>query len=564
MSLRLGQLLLKAEIITEEQLKQAQGEQKLKGTNLSSVLIDMGFLSEDDLLDFLHKRYGFPSINLAEMELDPKLVGLIGEEFMQKNQVVPVRRSGSTLYLAMVDPFNVSVIDDIKFRIGYQIQAMVSSETDIKAAIGKYINPTASLDIDGALADFEDEGMEVVKTDETFDISEVEKTAEEAPVVKLVNLILADAISKGASDIHVEPYEKFMRVRERIDGILYEVMRPPIQMKNAVISRLKIMSQMDIAERRLPQGGRFLIRMQNREMDFRVSIIPTLYGEKVVMRLLDKTKLQLDMTKLGFEPDALEIFRQAIFKPFGMILVTGPTGSGKTTTLYSVLSELNKVSENICTAEDPIEFNLPGVNQVQMHEAIGLNFAASLREFLRQDPDIILVGEIRDLETAEIGVKAALTGHLVLSTLHTNDAPSTIGRLLDMGVEPFLVSSSLIMTVAQRLVRCICPDCKEPVELPPEALTDLGVPEEETYDFQCYKGAGCSKCSNIGYRGRLSLFEVMPMDDEVKELTLRRAPANEIRRAAVQTGMKTLRQSGIAKIKQGVTTIEEVLRVTVD
>jgi len=564
MSLRLGQLLLKAEIITEEQLKQAQGEQKLKGTHLRSVLIDMGFLSEDDLLDFLHKRYGLPSINLAEMELDPKLVGLIGEEFMQKNQVVPVRRSGSTLYLAMVDPFNVSVIDDIKFRIGYQIQAMVSSETDIKTAIGKYLNPTASLDIDGALADFEDEGMEVVKTDETFDISEVEKTAEEAPVVKLVNLILADAISKGASDIHVEPYEKFMRVRERIDGILYEVMRPPIQMKNAVISRLKIMSQMDIAERRLPQGGRFLIRMQNREMDFRVSIIPTLYGEKVVMRLLDKTKLQLDMTKLGFEPDTLEIFRQAIFKPFGMILVTGPTGSGKTTTLYSVLSELNKVSENICTAEDPIEFNLPGVNQVQMHEAIGLNFAASLREFLRQDPDIILVGEIRDLETAEIGIKAALTGHLVLSTLHTNDAPSTIGRLLDMGVEPFLVSSSLIMTVAQRLVRCICPDCKEPVEMPPEALMDLGVPEEETYDFQCYKGAGCSKCSNIGYRGRLSLFEVMPMDDEVKDLTLRRAPANEIRRAAVQTGMKTLRQSGIAKIKQGVTTIEEVLRVTVD
>jgi len=564
MSLRLGQLLLNADIITEEQLKKAQGEQKLKGTNLSSVLIDMGFLSEDDLLDFLHKRYGLPSINLAEMELDPKLVELIGEEFMQKNQVVPVRRSGSTLYLAMVDPFNVTVIDDIKFRIGYHVQAMVSSETDIKTAIGRYLNPAASLDIDGALAGFEDEGMEVVKTDETFDITELEKTAEEAPVVKLVNLILADAISKGASDIHIEPYERFMRVRERIDGVLYEVMRPPIQMKSAVISRLKIMSQMDIAERRLPQGGRFLIRMQNREMDFRVSIIPTLYGEKVVMRLLDKSKLQLDMTKLGFEPDTLEIFREAIFKPYGMILVTGPTGSGKTTTLYSVLSELNKVSENICTAEDPIEFNLPGVNQVQMHEAIGLNFASSLREFLRQDPDIILVGEIRDLETAEIAVKAALTGHLVLSTLHTNDAPSTIGRLLDMGVEPFLVSSSLIMTVAQRLVRCICPDCKEPLEVPPEALLDLGVPEEEAYDFQCYKGAGCNKCSNIGYRGRLSLFEVMPTNDEIRELVLRRAPANEIKRAAIQSGMKTLRQSGIAKIKQGVTTIEEVLRVTVD
>jgi type IV pilus assembly protein PilB len=562
MSLRLGQLLLKAEIITEEQLKEAQGEQKLRGIALSSVLIEMGFISEDDLLDFLHKRYGLPSINLSDLELDPKLIGLVGDEFMQKNQVIPVRRSGSTLYLAMVDPFNVSVIDDIKFRTGYHVETLVASETDIKTTIDRHLNPTAS--IDGALADFDDEGIDVVQHDETFDISELEKTAEEAPVVKLVNLILADAITKGASDIHIEPYEKFMRVRERIDGVLYEVMRPPIQMKNALTSRIKIMSQLDIAERRLPQGGRFLIRMQNREMDFRVSLIPTLFGEKVVMRLLDKTKLQLDLTKLGFEPDTLEVFRTAIYKPFGMILVTGPTGSGKTTTLYSVLSELNKVSENICTAEDPIEFNIPGVNQVQMHEGIGLNFAASLREFLRQDPDIILVGEVRDLETAEIAVKAALTGHLVLSTLHTNDAPSTIGRLLDMGVEPFLVSSSLIMTVAQRLVRCICSDCKEPIDVPPEALLDLGVPEEEVYDFQCYKGSGCSKCSNIGYRGRLSLFEVMPMDDESKELTLRRAPANEIKRAAMQAGMKTLRQSGIAKIKQGITTIEEVLRVTVD
>jgi type IV pilus assembly protein PilB len=562
MSLRLGQLLLKANIITDEQLKKAQGEQKMRGANLSSVLIEMGFLSEDALLEFLHKRYGHPSINLSEVELDPKLVGLVGGDFMLKNQVVPVRRSGSTLYLAIVDPFNVTVLDDIKFRTGYHIEALVASETDIKTTIERHLNPTAS--IDGALADFEDEGMEVVKQDETFDLGELEKTAEEAPVVKLVNLILADAISKGASDIHIEPYEKFMRVRERIDGVLYEVMRPPIQMKNAITSRIKIMSQLDIAERRLPQGGRFLIRMQNREMDFRISLIPTLFGEKVVMRLLDKTKLQLDMTKLGFESDVLEIFHQAIYKPYGMILVTGPTGSGKTTTLYSVLSELNKVSENICTAEDPIEFNLPGVNQVQMHEAIGLNFAASLREFLRQDPDIILVGEIRDLETAEIAVKAALTGHLVLSTLHTNDAPSTIGRLLDMGVEPFLVSSSLIMTVAQRLVRCICPDCKEPIEMPPEALVDLGVPEEEVYDFKCYKGKGCSKCSNIGYRGRLSLFEVMPTTNEIQELTLRRAPANELKQAAIQTGMKTLRQSGIAKIKLGVTTIEEVLRVTVD
>ena len=562
MSLRLGQLLLKANIIDDEQLKKAQGEQKMGGSSLSSVLIRMGFLSEDTLLDFLHKRYGHPSINLSEVELDPKLVSLVGADSMHKNQVVPVRRSGSTLYLAIVDPFNVTVLDDIKFRTGYHIEALVASETDIKTTIERHLNPTAS--IDGALADFEDEGMEVVKQDETFDLGELEKTAEEAPVVKLVNLILADAISKGASDIHVEPYEKFMRVRERIDGVLYEVMRPPIQMKNAITSRLKIMSQLDIAERRLPQGGRFLIRMQNREMDFRVSLVPTLFGEKVVMRLLDKAKLQLDMTKLGFESEALEIFHAAIYKPYGMILVTGPTGSGKTTTLYSVLSELNKVSENICTAEDPIEFNLPGVNQVQMHEAIGLNFAASLREFLRQDPDIILVGEIRDLETAEIAVKAALTGHLVLSTLHTNDAPSTIGRLLDMGVEPFLVASSLIVTVAQRLIRCICPDCKEPIDVPHEALLDLGVPEEEIDDFKCYKGKGCSKCSSIGYRGRLSLFEVMPTTDEIQELTLRRAAANELKRAAIQSGMRTLRQSGIAKIKQGITTIEEVLRVTVD
>jgi type IV pilus assembly protein PilB len=562
MSLRLGQLLLKANIITDEQLKKAQSEQKMRGSNLSSVLIEMGYLSEDALIDFLHKRYGLPSINLSEVELDPKLVSLVGADFMHKNQVVPVRRSGSTLYLAIVDPFNVTVIDDIKFRTGYHIEALVASETDIRTTIERHLNPTAS--IDGALADFEDEGMEVVKQDETFDLGELEKTAEEAPVVKLVNLILADAISKGASDIHIEPYEKFMRVRERIDGVLYEVMRPPIQMKNAITSRIKIMSQLDIAERRLPQGGRFLIRMQNREMDFRISLIPTLFGEKVVMRLLDKTKLQLDLTKLGFEAEALEIFHEAIYKPYGMILVTGPTGSGKTTTLYSVLSELNKVSENICTAEDPIEFNLPGVNQVQMHEAIGLNFAASLREFLRQDPDIILVGEIRDLETAEIAVKAALTGHLVLSTLHTNDAPSTIGRLLDMGVEPFLVASSLIVTVAQRLIRCICPDCKEPIDVPHEALLDLGVPEEEIDDFKCYKGKGCSKCSSIGYRGRLSLFEVMPTTDEIQELTLRRAAANELKRAAIQSGMRTLRQSGIAKIKQGITTIEEVLRVTVD
>jgi len=562
MSARLGQLLVNAKIVTEEQLQRAMAEQKMKGVSLSSALVELGYLLEDDLLDFLHKRYGVPSIHLADLELDTKLVELIGQDFMQQHQVVPVRRSGSTLYLAMVDPFDVSVIDHIQFRTGYHVEGLVASETHIRKAVEGFLYETTA--VHDALSDFEEDEMELVEHADGFDLSEVQKTAEEPPVVKLVNRILADAIAKGASDIHFEPFEKYFRVRFRIDGVLYEVIRPPLRMKNAIISRVKIMSQMDIAERRLPQGGRFLIRMQNREMDFRVSAMPTLYGEKIVTRLLDKSRLQLDLTKLGFESDVLETFSKCIHTPYGMLLVTGPTGSGKTTTLYSVLSELNKVSSNICTAEDPIEFNIPGVNQVHIHEAIGLNFAAALREFLRQDPDIIMVGEIRDLETAEIAVKAALTGHLVLSTLHTNDAPSTVNRLLDMGVEPFLVTSSVIVVVAQRLVRVICPDCKEPLEISPEGFLELGVPEDEISDFTCYRGRGCNSCSNIGYRGRLALYEVMLIDDAIKELTLRRASATEIKKAAIETGMKTLRQSGIMKIREGITTIEEVLRVTAD
>jgi type IV pilus assembly protein PilB len=560
----LGQILAKANVISEEQLAKALSEQKIRDISLSSALIQLGYLSEEDLLDFLHTRWGVPSIQLAEFELDQKLVELVGDDVVQSKQVVPVRRSGSTLYLAMVDPFNVAVIDDIKFHTGYHVEALVASETDIKNAIERFFMGAAEQGAVG-LPDLPDDDVELVGgAVDVIDLSDLQKTAEEAPVVKLVNRILADAIVKGASDIHFEPYEKFFRVRFRIDGVLYEVIRPPIRMKNAITSRIKIMSQMDIAERRLPQGGRFMIRMQNREMDFRVSAMPTLYGEKIVLRLLDKSRLQLDMTKLGFEPEVLREFEKAIHVPYGMILVTGPTGSGKTTTLYSVLSELNKTTDNICTAEDPVEFNLPGVNQVHIHEAIGLTFAASLREFLRQDPDIILVGEIRDLETAEIAVKAALTGHLVLSTLHTNDAPSTINRMLDMGVEPFLVSSSVVMVAAQRLVRKICPDCKEPVDVSPEALRDLGIPEEEIPEFRCYRGRGCNNCSSIGYRGRIALYEVMPMSDRVKELTLRRASALEIRRTAIEEAMVTLRQSGLAKMKQGVTTLEEVLRVTTE
>lgn len=562
-SARLGHLLLKANLITEEQLERALAEQRVRGGSLSSILIDLGYLKEEDLLKFLHTRYGVPSINVSNLEIDPKLAELIGPEFMRKYLVVPVRRAGSTLYVAMADPFDVSVIDDLKFHTGYHIEALVAPESEIRRAIDRFFDPTAALaeTIKGG----EEEAVEVVRQEETFDLSEVEKTAEEAPVVRLVNAILADAIMKGASDIHLEPYEKYFRVRYRIDGVLYEVMKPPLKMKNAIVSRIKIMSQLDIAERRLPQDGRFLIRMGNREIDFRVSVMPSQYGEKVVLRLLDKAKLQLDLTKLGFEPEDLERFDRAIHKPFGMILVTGPTGSGKTTTLYSVLSELNKTSVNICTAEDPIEFSLPGVNQVQIHDAIGLTFASCLRTFLRQDPDIIMVGEIRDLETAEIAVRAALTGHLVLSTLHTNDAPSTMTRLLDMGVEPFLVSSSVIMVVAQRLVRTICPDCKEAMEVPPEALLELGVPEEEVYNgFRAWRGKGCPRCNNIGYRGRIALFEVMTVDDEIKEMVLRRAPATEIRRVAIEHGMRSLRQSGIIKVKKGITTIEEVLRVTAE
>jgi type IV pilus assembly protein PilB len=406
----------------------------------------------------------------------------------------------------------------------------------------------------------EEADAQFLESIEESDLTSLEGAAEQAPVVKLVNLILMDAIRKQASDIHLEPYEKMMRVRFRIDGVLYEIMRPPLPMKNAIISRLKIMSRLDIAERRLPQDGRIKLRFKGREMDFRVSVLPTLFGEKVVLRLLDKASLQLDMTKLGFEEEQLKQFRESIYAPYGMVLVTGPTGSGKTTTLYSALSELNKISQNISTAEDPIEYNLIGINQVQVHDAIGLNFASALRSFLRQDPDIIMVGEVRDFETAEVAIKAALTGHLVLSTLHTNDAPSTVNRLLNMGVESFLVASAVNLVLAQRLVRRLCFDCRTKEEIIPEALLDLGVREEELKNFDCYRGRGCPACSHTGYRGRVALYEVMPMHDEIRELVLLGSSATEIKKAAVNLGMITLRQSGIKKLKRGITSIEEVIR----
>jgi type IV pilus assembly protein PilB len=488
------------------------------------------------------------------------VVKLVPKEVAEKHQCIPVNRAGASLILAMSDPSNIYAIDDIKFLTGYNIEVVVASEQAIKESLEKYYAEKGP-SYDEVMEGF-DESEIGVEHDEAgvTDINDLEKSAADAPVVKLVNLILLDAIKKGASDIHVEPYERDFRVRYRVDGVLYEVMKPPMKLKMAIISRLKIMAELDIAERRLPQDGRIKLKLgKGREMDFRVSVCPTLFGEKVVLRLLDKSNLQLDMTKLGFDPDPLKSFKDAIDRPYGMVLVTGPTGSGKTTTLYSALSELNKTTDNISTAEDPVEFNFSGINQVQMHEDIGLNFAAALRSFLRQDPDIIMVGEIRDFETAEIGIKAALTGHLVLSTLHTNDAPGTVSRLLNMGIEPFLVTSSVNLILAQRLARKLCQECKKPVDVPQQALLDIGVQPDEAGTFQVFEPGGCRTCNDRGYKGRVALYEVMPMWDSLKELVINGASTAELKAEAIRLGMQTLRMAGIGKLKVGMTSIEEVV-----
>ena len=561
---RLGDLLVKNNLITRDQLAKALEEQKDSGgqVRIGTILIKSGLISESDLTSFLSKQYGVPSINLADFEIDPVVIKIIPAEISQKYQMIPVNRAGSTLIVAMGDPSNIFAIDDIKFMTGYNVEVVVAAESALRGAIDKYYDQSASLA--DVMNDLDMEDLEVVGEDEDIDIGSLERATEDAPVVKLVNLILTDAIKKKASDIHIEPYERVFRVRYRIDGILYEVMKPPLKLKNAITSRLKIMAELDIAERRLPQDGRIKIKLgAGKDMDYRVSVLPTLFGEKVVLRLLDKSNLQLDMTKLGYEPEALEHFKKEIHKPFGMVLVTGPTGSGKTVSLYSALSELNKVTENISTAEDPVEFNFAGINQVQMHEDIGLNFAAALRAFLRQDPDIIMIGEIRDFETAEIGIKAALTGHMVLSTLHTNDAPATINRLLNMGIEPFLVASAVNLITAQRLARKVCPDCRNVEDIPVQALIDAGVPPEEAPEYVCYLGTGCPKCNNTGYKGRVGFYQVMPMLDPIRELILNGANTAEIKRESMRLGVKTMRQSGLTKVKEGITSFEEVLRVTV-
>jgi type IV pilus assembly protein PilB len=571
MALKLGELLLKAKLLTKEQLEKALADQQQLGGRLGEHLLRLGLVSEDDILDCLSQQYGVPSINLRHFDIDDSIVRLIPADVARKYEFVPVSKSGATLTVAMGDPTNVFAMDDITFITGYRVEPVVASEEALREAIDKYYGTTHAIELKKVMDDLstveETASLEVLEEDEELDVATLEAGAEEAPVVRLVNLILSDAIKRGASDIHIEPYERSYRTRFRIDGVLYEVMNPPLKLKEAITSRVKILAKLDIAEKRLPQDGRIRLKTKMegkvRELDFRVSTVPTLHGEKVVLRLLDKENLQLDMTRLGFEKASLKRFEEAIFKPYGMVLVTGPTGSGKTNTLYSAMSRVNTPEVNILTAEDPVEFQLPGINQVQMKEGIGLNFAAALRSFLRQDPNIVLVGEIRDFETAEIAIKAALTGHLVLSTLHTNDAPSTINRLMNMGIEPFLVSTSVQLIAAQRLIRRICEKCKEVEDVPVQALLNIGFPEAEAPQIQLYRGRGCDVCNNTGYKGRVGLFEVMEVTDDVRELILSGATTTELRRKAMEEGMITLRLSGLQKIRDGVSTIEEVVRETV-
>ena len=560
---RIGELLVREKMLSLQQLHQAQEEAKRTGKRLGATLSRLGYVKDQELTQFVAKQYSLPSINLSEIEIDASVLKLVPREICEKHQVIPVRRNGPTLIVAMADPSNIFAIDELKFLTQYNIEPVVASENALESALSRYYDKGP--DLDQMMGELDENVDFSAGEGDSVNVVDLENQAGEAPVVKLCNAILLSAIKKKASDIHVEPYEKSFRVRFRIDGILQEEMRPPLKLRNAITSRLKIMASLDIAERRLPQDGRIKLKIGGtREMDFRVSVLPTLYGEKIVMRLLDKSQLQLDMTKLGFDQVPLDHFKTAIKKPYGMVLVTGPTGSGKTTTLYSALSELNTIDRNISTAEDPVEFNLHGINQVQMHEDIGLNFATALRAFLRQDPNIIMVGEIRDFETAEIGVKAALTGHLVLSTLHTNDAPSTVSRLLNMGIEPFLVTASVNLVLAQRLARRICSDCKVPDEKHAEPLAKMGMTEEQIRTAKIMKGRGCNNCNQTGYKGRVALYEVMPFTDPLKELVLQGASAAEIKTEMIRGGVQSLRMAGIQKILEGMTTPEEVLRTTVE
>ncbi|HEY2294120.1 MAG TPA: type IV-A pilus assembly ATPase PilB [Thermoanaerobaculia bacterium] len=567
---KLGELLVRTGRINPAQLNEALALQKEQGGRVGTNLVKLGYLTEKQLVEALSQHFNVPSVDLNGVEIEEAVLKIIPADLARKYTILPVTKTGATITVAMIDPTNVFAMDDVKFMTGYRVEPVVASETGIRLAIDRYYGSTHAIELKKVMEDLSEEStsdLEVLEEEENLDLATLEEESEQAPVVKLVNLVLTDAIKRGASDIHIEPYEKDYRVRYRIDGILYEMMHPPLKLKEAITSRCKIMARLDIAEKRLPQDGRIKIKTKisgkSKDLDYRVSVLPTLFGEKIVMRLLDKDKLMLDMSKLGFEMESLRKFENAILKPYGMVLVTGPTGSGKTNTLYSALQRINTPEVNIMTAEDPVEFNLGGINQVQTREQIGLNFAAALRSFLRQDPNIILVGEIRDFETAEVAIKAAMTGHLVLSTLHTNDAPSSISRLMNMGIEPFLVATSVHLIAAQRLVRRICSFCKEPFEMPPPALTQVGFSEHEARTLKLFRGRGCERCSNTGYKGRIALYEVLEIEDEMREMILSGASAFELRQKAIQNGMITLRGSGLQKIRDGMVSIEEVVRETV-
>jgi len=569
MEMKLGDFLLADKLITQDQLEQALSTQKKEPGKIGSILIRLGYVAEEDIAQALSKQFGYPSINLSKFEIDEKVVELIKPEIARKHIVMPVHRIGSILTIAMGDPSNLFVLEELRFSTNLRIQAVISPESSILETIEKYYGSSTGIEAQKFLEEIElsdDASIEVLEDMEDDEGFIGDSTGDDAPAIKLVNLIFQDAISKGASDIHFEPYEKVFRVRFRIDGILHEYMTPPMNIKNKVLSRVKLIAGIDIAEKRLPQDGRIKTKLKINEMtkavDMRVSSLPTIHGEKIVIRILDKDNLMLDLTKLGFEPISLERFDRNISEPWGIVLVTGPTGSGKTNTLYSAIQKLNSEDVNIMTAENPVEFNLYGINQVNIRDSIGLTFPAALRSFLRQDPNIILVGEIRDFETADIAIKSALTGHMVLSTLHTNDAPSTIARLINMGIEPFLVSSAVRLVIAQRLVRRLCQNCKTLSKIPAQTLIDIGFPPEEAKSVKIYDPKGCEKCTNTGYKGRIALFEAMEIDEEIREQILVGASTSELRQKSKEKGMLTLRMSGVEKVKQGLTSIEEVVRET--
>jgi len=572
MGSNLGELLLREKVITPDQLKSALETQKEKNVPLQTAIVSLGLISEEDMAQALSRQLGYPYIDLDQFEVYPDVVSLIPVEIVKKYMIMPIHRIRSFLTLAMVDPTDLEVLEDVRFRTGLSIQPVIASESGIMNAINKYYGSSSALRVKRIIEDIElaeDSRVNIIEEErETNNVEELVHATEEAPIIKLVNEIFVDAIKKGASDVHFEPYEEAFRVRFRMDGVLHEMMNLPMKFKLPVISRVKILSNMDIAEKRLPQDGRIKMKVKldnggRKEVDMRISALPTIFGEKIVSRILDKQMLKLDLTELGFEPESLESFKEALRRPWGIILVTGPTGSGKTNTLYSAVSTLNSLEKNIMTAEDPVEFNIMGINQVHIKEEIGLNFPNTLRSFLRQDPDIMLIGEMRDFETADIAIKAALTGHLVFSTLHTNDAPSSVMRLMNMNVEPFLIADSVILIAAQRLVRKLCERCRVPHKLPERALLDIGFTPEEVKSVQIWKAAGCDHCNNTGYKGRTALYEVMRVDDEIREMILVRAQSREMKKKAIGKGMITLRRSGLIKIKKGITSIEEVLRESV-